>query len=141
MSYLDRFRNKMNISGNSLKQELTNNSHKLLEEVFNDDPSYKRVFVWRLGLLKPEDYENEQTIGIRFYGRKYSVSDGMTVKFQTCMNTPVEVGDILYDRQLDLYLMCIESFNIDETHFQGKLCYCNWRYFGISMLRFKLDSI
>lgn len=126
MNYIDRFRDKMEISGNNLKGELIRNSRKLIEEVFKDDPSHKRVFVWRLGLLNPEDYENEPTIDIRFYGRKYSVSDGMTVKFQTCMNTPIEVGDVLYDIQLNLYLMCIESFDIDETHFQGKLCYCNW---------------
>ena len=84
-------------------QKIQYTSNTSQDEYLKDDPSYKRVFIWRLGLLKPEDYENEPTIDIRFYGRKYSVSDGMTDKFQTCMKTPIEVGDVLYDIHLSFY--------------------------------------
>ena len=126
MSYLDRFRNKMNIYGNSLKQELTNNSRKLLEEVFNDDPTHESVFMWKLGFNNRDDYKNCEPINIRFYNKKYTVSNGMTIEFQTTMKNPIIVGDIIYNPIEEIFLLCIESFIIANTHYKGKFSYCNW---------------
>lgn len=126
MDYIDRFRNRMKMSGSSLKGELTKNSRDLIENVFADDPSHENVFLWKLGLVKKEDYENETPINIRLYGRKYTTSDGMVVSFQTLMDNPIIVGDVVYVLSKDLFLLCIESFNINNTHYKGKFSYCNW---------------
>ena len=124
MKCLDRFNKKMSYSGGSLRDENIFNSRKLLEETFADDASFRLgIYFWRLGL---KEYNNEKTIGIRLYDRKFSAANGVTVKFQTLYNLPVIVGDIIYDSKEDEYLICTESFNIDDVHFEGKFTLCNW---------------
>ena len=124
MKCLDRFNKKMSYSGSSLREENIYNSRKLLKETFEDDASYSLgIYFWRLGL---KDYEHERTIGIRLYGRTYSSANGVTVKFQTLYDTPVIVGDIIYDSKSDEYLICTESFDIDSIHYKGKFTLCNW---------------
>lgn len=127
MRALDRFNNKMKRGGGSLRGEHIRNSQNLLGETFADDASLTLgIYIWRLGLLGKEAYKHEDTIDIRLYKRTYSSANGVTVKFQTQINTPVVVGDILYDSKEDEYLICTESHNIDGIHYQGKLTLCNW---------------
>lgn len=124
MLCLDRFNKRMSYSGGSLRNEYIFNTRKLLDETFADDPSYAfGVYFWRLGL---KEYQNESQIGIRLYGRSFSAANGVTVKFQTLHNTPVVVGDIIYDSNEDEYLICTEAFNIDNIHYKGKFTLCNW---------------
>lgn len=124
MQCLDRFNKKMKYGGLSLREENIFNTRELLEETFADDPSYQLgVYFWKLGLKK---YENESPIDIRLYGRSFSSANGVTVKFQTLYNTPVIVGDIIYDSKEDEYLICTEAFNIDDVNFKGKFTLCNW---------------
>ena len=59
-------------------------------------------------------------------GRAFSAANGVTVKFQTLYDTPVIVGDVIYDIKEDQYLICTESFNIDDIHYKGKFTLCNW---------------
>ena len=99
-------------------------TRELLKETFADDPSYQLgVYFWKLGL---KEYRYESPIGIRLYGRSFSAANGVTVKFQTLHETPVVVGDIIYDSKEDEYLICTEAFNIDDIHFKGKFTLCNW---------------
>ena len=124
MQCLDRFNKKMNFFGGSLREEYINNSKKLLDETFADDPSLAlNIYFWRLGL---KEYTNELPVKIRLYGRSYSAANGVMVKFQTLYDTPVVVGDIIYDSKKDEYLICTESFDIDGIHYKGKFTLCNW---------------
>ena len=124
MRCLDKFNKKMSYSGGSIRKESILNTRKLLEETFADDPSYSLgVYFWKLGL---KEYKYESPIGIRLYGRTFSAANGVTIKFQTLYNTPVVVGDIVYNTKEDQYLICTESFNIDDIHYKGKFTLCNW---------------
>lgn len=124
MQSLDRFKKKMSLSGGSLREESIFNTRELLKETFADDPSYTLgVYFWKLGL---KEYRNESSIDIRLYGRSFSAANGVTVKFQTPYDTPVVVGDVIYDTKEDEYLICTEAFNIDNIHYKGKFTLCNW---------------
>lgn len=124
MQCLNRFNKRMSYSGESLRNEYIFNTRELLKETFADDPSFSsNIYFWRLGL---KEYRNESSIGIRLYGRTYSAANGVTVKFQSLHNTPIIVGDIIYDAKEDEYLICTEAFNIDDIHYKGKFTLCNW---------------
>lgn len=124
MQCLDRFNKRMSYSGGSLREESIFNTRELLKETFADDPSFvSGIYFWKLGL---KEYRNELPIGIRLYGRSFSAANGVTVKFQTLYDTPVIVGDIIYDTKEDEYLICTEAFNVDDIHFKGKFTLCNW---------------
>lgn len=124
MQSLDRFNKKMSLSGGSLREESIFNTRELLKETFADDPSYTLgIYFWRLGL---KEYRNESPIGIRLYGRAFSAANGVTVKFQTLYNTPVVVGDVIYDTKEDAYFICTEAFNVDGINYKGKFTLCNW---------------
>ena len=124
MRCLDRFNKKMSYSGLSLREESIFNTRELLKETFADDPSFTLgIYFWRLGL---KEYRYEQPINIRLYDRSFSAANGVTVKFQTPYDTPVVVGDVIYDIKEDEYLICTEAFNIDDIHYKGKFTLCNW---------------
>ncbi len=124
MQCLTKFNKKMSLSGGSLREDGIFNTRKLLKETFADDPSFTSdVYFWRLGL---KEYRYESPIGIRLYGRSFSAANGVTVKFQTLYETPVVVGDIIYDANKDEYLICTEAFDIDSIHYKGKFTLCNW---------------
>lgn len=124
MKCLDRFNKKMNLQGGSLRDEKIKNSQDLLKETFADDAAFRLgVYLWELGV---NTYDEKKTINIRFYSERYSSANGNTIKFQTLIDTPVVVGDILYDSKFERYYLCTESFNIDNIHWQGKLVLCNW---------------
>lgn len=116
----------MNRSGESLRDENIKNSRELMQETFADDASFTLgIYKWELG-LKPDDYKKKKTIAIRFYKRAFSNANGLTVKFQTLHDTPIDVGDIIYNSKENKYLICTESYNINDIHWSGKLTVCNW---------------
>lgn len=124
MQCLNRFNKRMSLSGGSLREEYIFNTRKLLKETFTDDPSFmSNIYFWRLGL---KEYRSESPIDIRLFGRSYSAANGVTVKFQTLYDTPVIVGDVIYDAKEDEYLICTEAFNIDDMNYKGKFTLCNW---------------
>lgn len=124
MKALDKFKLKMELGGGSLRGENIRNSQLLLNETFADDASFSfGIYFWE---LDNSTYDDKETIAIRLYKRSYSSANGVTVKFQTLIDTPVIVGDILYDSKEDEYFICTESFKIDDVHYQGKLTLCNW---------------
>lgn len=124
MQCLDRFNKKMSLSGGSLREDSIFNTRELLKETFADDPSFTSgVYFWKLGL---KEYQHEAPVGIRLYGRSFSAANGVTVKFQTLYDSPIVVGDIVYNANEGEYLICTEAFNIDNIHFKGKFTLCNW---------------
>lgn len=127
MECLDRFKRKMNRSGGSLRNESILSSKMLISETFQDDASHTpNIYFWELGKLEKEDYKNDKPISIRLYSRKWSSANGYMVKFQTEYDTPIIVGDVLYDLKNDEYYICTESFDLDSIHYHGKLTLCNW---------------
>lgn len=127
MDCLDRFKQKMRISGGSLRKENIKNSQELIAFVFEDDASFSEgIYKWELGLKSYEDYKDKDTLKIRFYERRFSNASGVQIKFQTLIDTPIQVGDILYNSVDDEYVICTESFSIDGVHWQGKVNLCNW---------------
>ena len=124
MRSFDKFKRKMSLSGGSLKNENIKNSRELLNEVFADDASFTdNVYFWELG---NETYDDDKQLLLRFYDRKYSAANGVTVKFHAPFDYPILVGDIVYDADADEYFICTEVFNIDDIQWQGKFTLCNW---------------
>lgn len=124
MKCLDRFNKKMGLSGGSLRNENIKNSRELLKETFFDDASLSPgIYFWELGT---KSYEDKEQLMVRLYKRSFSNANGWTVQFQTLYDSPVIVGDVIYDSNADEYLICTESFNIDDIHWQGKFTLCNW---------------
>ena len=124
MRCLSKFNKRMSYSGGSLREESIFNTRGLLKETFADDPSFvSGVYFWKLGL---KEYLYESPINIRMYGRSFSAANGVTVKFQTLYDTPIVVGDVVYDTNEDEYLICTEAFNVDNINFKGKFTLCNW---------------
>lgn len=124
MKSLDRFKLKMSINGNSLRDENIMNSRCLLEETFEDDASFALgMYMWELGR---NSYDDVEPIKIRMYKRMFSAANGATVKFQTLNDSPIIVGDIVYDSESDEYFICTESFNVSDVYWQGKFTLCNW---------------
>lgn len=132
MKCLERFKRKMELSGGSIRGENIQSSRKLLSEVFDDDAAYTLgLYRWRLGL---KNYDGEEPVRIRLDGRKQSNANGITIKFQSEIDTPIVVGDVLYDSLNDEYLLCTEAFLIGDIHYEGVFSLCNW------MLRWQLKG-
>lgn len=124
MQCLDRFNKRMSLSGGSLREESIFSTRELLKEAFADDPSFtSNIYFWKLGL---KEYKHESPVGIRLYDRSFSAANGVTVKFQSLYDTPIIVGDVIYNIKEDEYLICTEAFNIDNINYQGKFTLCNW---------------
>lgn len=124
MRCLDRFNRKMALSGSSIRNEVIKNSQELLKETFADDPSFASgIYFWQ---PSTHSYADPNELPIRLYGRSFSNANGVVVKFQTLIDSPIVVGDMLYDSNDDEYLLCTESFNVDGVHWKGKFSLCNW---------------
>jgi len=121
---LDRFNRKMALSGSSIRNEVIKNSQELLKETFADDPSFATgIYFWQ---PSTHSYADQNELPIRLYGRSLSNANGVVVKFQTLIDNPIVVGDMIYDSNDDEYLLCTESFNVDSVHWKGKFSLCNW---------------
>ena len=124
MRCLDRFNRKMALSGSSIRNEVIKNSQELLKETFADDPSFTAgIYFWQ---PSTHSYADLNELPIRLYGRSFSNANGVVVKFQTLIDNPIVVGDMLYDSNDDEYLLCTESFNVYGVHWKGKFSLCNW---------------
>lgn len=114
----------MALSGSSIRNEVIKNSQELLKETFADDPSFTSgIYFWQ---PSTHSYADPNELPIRLYGRSFSNANGVVVKFQTLIDNPIVVGDMLYDSNDDEYLLCTESFNVDGVHWKGKFSLCNW---------------
>lgn len=127
MKCLDKFGNKMRLSGGSLRNENILNSRELIAETFEDDASFTPgVYFWELGLIGRDAYHGREQLKIRLYDRSFSNANGVMVKFQTMYDSPVNVGDVIYNSKADEYLICTESADVSEVNWQGKFTLCNW---------------
>lgn len=114
----------MELSGGSLRNENIKNSQELLKATFTDDATlFLGIYMWEHGI---SDYSERETIDIRLFNETFSNANGITVQFQTLFNTPIIVGDMIYDSKADRFLICTEAHNIGNVHWQGKFTQCNW---------------
>lgn len=114
----------MALSGSSIRNEIVKNSQELLKETFANDPSFAAgIYFWQ---PSTHSYAEPNELPIRLYGRSFSNANGVVVKFQTLIDNPIVVGDMLYDSNEDEYLLCTESFNVNGVHWKGKFSLCNW---------------
>lgn len=110
-------------SGDTIRQSKINDAKVLMNNQLMTDPSYNPNMVfWRFG-IKVDEFE---TIAIKTFDEKYSAANGFTVLFNTLINTPVIVGDVIYDKKKDIYWVCTESYDRDEILCAGKLTRCNY---------------
>lgn len=132
IDYLDRYKKRLNISDNNkpsdyLREVYRDNSINVLKELFSHDVACQdNVFFWNKNIVDTAEYNNSSPLLIKLFNRKFSNANGETAEFQTMIDTPIIVGDILYLKDMDRYYLCTESFNLDKIHYQGKLTLCNW---------------
>ena len=124
MKCLDKFNRKMRLNGGSIRNENIKNSIELLKETFADDASFRLgIYFWEQGL---KDYGDREQVEVRIYNRTFSNANGVLMNFQTLADSPIVVGDVLYDSISEEYMICTESFNLNDIHWHGKLTLCNW---------------
>lgn len=123
----ERFKRRMNYSGKNIKDEKVNNAKKYLEATFEHDGSHTDgVYFWKHGCKTLEDYIEEQSLNIRLFGEKFSTANGVTISFQTLIDTEICVGDIIYTSLEDEFWICTDSKCIANIHYQGTFTKCNW---------------
>lgn len=102
-------------SGVSLYEEQIKDAQDILAYSFTDDVSYHPGVVL---------YQSDKKIPIKMYDQKYSASYGITAKFLSPHNIPVELGTLLHDTKRDEYWLCVESYDVSGIHWEGKLGKC-----------------
>lgn len=107
--------------GGTTRQAKVNDGRVLMKNQFITDVSYRDSFYyWKFGV---EDNSLEN-VPIKIFENKYSSANGFTVKFHTTFDTPIVVGDMLYDKEKDLFWLCVESYDNDDILCSGKLVRC-----------------
>lgn len=110
-------------SGDTIRQSKINDAKNLMSDQLTADPSFNpNMAFWQFGVAT-EDFE---LVPIKTFNEKYSAANGVVIQFNTLIDNPVAVGDVLYDREQDIYWICTESFNRDEILYAGKLTRCNY---------------
>ena len=118
MSSLDTFKKRMlATSGLSLRDEVINNSKRLLQSTFLDDASANPNIVY---------WNTTNKLKCRITDRKKSSSYGVSAKVQVFLDEVLTVGDIIYDTASKENWICVEIYNIDDVYKQGLLGLCNY---------------
>ncbi len=107
---------RIKISGSTLRNEQIKDAQDILISGFEDDVSYNPNFIF---------YKTEVKIPIKIYDQKYSASFGSICKFLSPHYSPILLGDLLYNTEKNEYWLCIESYDVDSIHYDGKLGKCS----------------
>ena len=109
--------------GGNIRQSKINDGKLLMNNQLMTDPSYNPNMVfWQFGV----DVGDLESVPIKTFNEKYSVANGINLQFDALIDSPIVVGDLLYDKKRNLYWICIESFDRDEILCAGKLVRCNY---------------
>lgn len=110
-------------SGDTIRRSKINDAKILMSDQLMTDPSFNPNMVfWRFGA----NANDLKYAPIKMFDEKYSAANGIIVKFNTLIDSPVVVGNVLYDRKRNIYWLCTESFDRDEILCAGKLTRCNY---------------
>ena len=109
--------------GGNIRQSKINDGKLLMNNQLMTDPSYNPNMVfWQFGV----DVGDLESVPIKTFNEKYSAANGINLQFDALNDSPIVVGDLLYDKRRNLYWICIESFDRDEILCAGKLVRCNY---------------
>lgn len=120
MSYA-HMKQRMTLSGETVRVEKINDGRLLMSEQLITDPSYQEFDIWEFGVAS-DDFVKQP---LKLYDRKYSSANGFTAKYETLWNKFIPIGTVLYDSKYDEYYICVESFDKDEILNNGKIVRCN----------------
>lgn len=113
----------INCKGGNIRQNKINDGKLLMKNQFDKDVSYSPDFyLWSFGVSK-EDMRN---IPIKTFYEKYSLANGIMLKFNTLIDDTIQVGDVLYNSDKDTYWICTEYYDRDGILGAGKLTRCNY---------------
>lgn len=102
-------------SGSTLYDEQIKDAQDILAYGFQDDVSYNPNIV---------TYKTDDKIPIKIYDQKYSATYGITAKFLSPHDCPIELGQLLYDSKKHNYWLCVETYDVSGIHCEGKLGKC-----------------
>lgn len=109
--------------GGNTRQSKINDGKLLMNNQLMTDPSYNPNMVfWQFG-INTDDLE---PVPIKTFNEKYSAANGVNLQFDALIDSPIVIGDLLYDKNRDIHWICIESYNRDEILCAGKLVRCNY---------------
>ena len=109
--------------GGNTRQSKINDGKLLMNNQLMTDPSYNPNMVfWQFGV----DVDNLESVPIKTFNEKYSAANGVNLQFDALIDSPIVIGDLLYDKNRDIHWICIESYNRDEILCAGKLVRCNY---------------
>ena len=109
--------------GGNIRQSKINDGKLLMNNQIMTDPSYNPNMVfWQFGI----DTDDLEPVPIKTFNEKYSAANGVNLQFDALIDSPIVIGDLLYDKNRDIHWICIESYNRDEILCAGKLVRCNY---------------
>lgn len=119
MGGYSNFLKRMNAGGTTLRGEQIENSQRLLQQTFAEDPSYQvnGTPVWY----------SDRILHPRIYDYTWKSTLPAQAAFQTMLNEPVYLGDVLHWNEENGYWMCIGVTNLHGINWEGTLQFCNFR--------------
>ncbi len=109
--------------GSTIRQSKISDAKKLMSGQLMADPSFNPYMTfWDFGC----NANDCKPAPIKTFNERYSAANGITLQFNAPYDSPVGVGDVLYDKKRNIYWICTESFDRDEILFAGKLTRCNY---------------
>lgn len=113
----------LNSKGDTIRQSKINDGRRIMCNQFDKDVSYApNYYLWEFGI----ESEDMKHIPIKTFNEKYSSANGFTIEFNSLIDTPLCIGDVLYNAKSDIYWLCTEYYNRDDILGAGKLTRCNY---------------
>lgn len=116
MGGYENFMRRMKAGGTTYRDEQIENARMLVEQTFEDDPSYlvDGVKIWN----------TDRIIHPRIYEDKYRSSSPAQAKIQTRLEEPFYMGDVIPWTKHG-YWLCINSNYLHGIQWEGTLSFCN----------------
>lgn len=119
---LELMKKRIAQSGLTTREEMIRDGQNILKEELEHDSSYSPTLFLYNSIKKID----EKCANLRVYGRKYSSLNGNYMNFLTSYDNPIKIGDYLHDTKDDTFWLVYDSFNVNDTHYEGKLVQCNY---------------
>lgn len=103
------------ITGQSLYEEQIVDARNVAREYMETDVSYNAYMI---------DPKTETAIPIKLYDKKKDSDYGTVAKFYTTHENHIPLGQLIYDTKAKQYWLCIESYDVDTIHYEGRLSLC-----------------
>ncbi len=121
---------RINQSGNTVREEMIRDGQNLLVEELEHDSSYSPTMYFWNPILECDD----RPARLRIYNRKFSSLNGNYQNFLTTYDNPVKIGEYIHDIKDDTYWLIYNSFDVNGIHYKGKMIQCNY------LLRWQLSD-